>query len=67
MIALGVPDLRRSAMLPALERLLDDPASLAGGEEALTDAERSELRTRLPELDGALASLESGPIPSSVD
>ena len=67
MIALGVPDLRRAAMLPALERLLDDPASLPGGDEALTDAERAELHTRLPELDAALETLEAGPIPSSVD
>ncbi|MEO8246897.1 MAG: aminoglycoside phosphotransferase family protein [Chloroflexota bacterium] len=67
MVALGVPDLRRAAMLPALERLLDDPTSLAGGEEALTDAERAELRDRLPDLDAAVAALESGPIPSSVD
>jgi Ser/Thr protein kinase RdoA (MazF antagonist) len=67
MIALGVPDLRRAAMLPALERLLDDPASLAGGEEALAGAERAELRARLPELDAAVAALECGPIPSSVD
>ncbi len=67
MIALGVPDLRRAAMLPALERLLDDPVALAGGEEALTDAERIELRARLPELNAALGALEAGPIPCSVD
>jgi hypothetical protein len=67
MIALGVPDLRRSAVVPALERLLHDPDSLAGGEEALTEDERAALRERLPELDAALAVLESGPVPLSVD
>lgn len=67
MIALGVPDGRRAAMLPALERLLDDPAALPGEEEALTDVERGELRERLPDLDAAVRALESGPIPSSVD
>ena len=67
MLALGVPDVRRATAVPALARLLDDPVALAGGDEALTAAERVELRERLCELDAALAALEDGPIPSSIE
>ncbi|HET7685526.1 MAG TPA: phosphotransferase [Candidatus Limnocylindria bacterium] len=67
MLTMDVPDRRPAAVLPALAALLDDPASLAGDDEALTAAERGELISLLPRLSDALAELAAGPIPPSIE
>jgi hypothetical protein len=67
MLAAGTPDRRADATAAALRRGLTDRSIVEGTfDEALASCGTEELVSRLPELHDALADLEAGPIPVSI-
>ena len=67
MLAAGTPDRRADAVAAAVRDALADRSIVEGTfAEALAPAETDELVERLPELHAALAALEAGTIPTSI-